>query len=59
MRLGSIQDLPAESCKEIKASEGEWAANGNYWLRFLDIEKTLLAYCDMEKEGEYDMIIQN
>ena len=52
MRLGSVPDLPAESCKEIKTSEGEWAVDGNYWLHFLEIEKILLAYCDMEKEGE-------
>lgn len=53
VRLGSIPDLPAQTCKEIKASEGEWADNGNYWLHFLEIEKGLLAYCDMKTEGKY------
>ena len=52
VRLGSIPDLPAENCKEIKESEGEWADNGNYWFYFLEIEKLLLAYCDMRTEGK-------
>ena len=52
VRLGSIPELPAKSCKEIKASEGEWAVNGNYWIHFLEIEKILLAHCDMKKEGK-------
>ena len=32
MPLGSIQDLPAESCAEIKASEGNKVAESRHWL---------------------------
>ena len=49
--LGSIPELPADSCKEIKASEGEQAVSGNYWL---DLEKNgdpLNLYCDMTTDG--------
>ena len=52
MPLGSIPELPADSCKEIKASEGrEQAVNGSYWL---DLEKNgdpLNLYCDMTTDG--------
>ena len=30
--LGSIQELPAESCGEIKASEGNNMATREYWI---------------------------
>ena len=30
--LGSIKDLPAATCGEIKASEGDEMANGKYWI---------------------------
>lgn len=30
--LGSTPEVPAGSCQEIKASEGEEAATGKYWL---------------------------
>ena len=49
--LGSIPELPADSCKEIKASEGEAVVSGNYWL---DLEKDgnpLNLYCDMTTDG--------
>ena len=49
--LGSIPALPADSCKEIKASEGGQAVSGNYWL---DLEKNgdpLNVYCDMTTNG--------
>ena len=49
--LGSIPELPADSCKEIKASEGEQAVSDNYWL---DLEKNgdpLNLYCDMTTDG--------
>jgi len=49
--LGSIPELPAESCNEIKASEGEAAVSGNYWL---DIERNgnpLNVYCDLTTDG--------
>ena len=49
--LGSIPELPAESCKEIKASEGGQAFSGKYWLDAIIKEKSVLAYCDMNTEG--------
>ena len=53
VRLGSIPELPAVSCKEIKASEGGQAVSGRYWFDSITPGKTVLAYCDMEKEGEF------
>ncbi|KAL9963795.1 hypothetical protein ACROYT_G027338 [Oculina patagonica] len=50
--LGSISELPADSCREIKASEGEQAVNGTFY--YLDPEKNgnpLKVYCDMTTDG--------
>lgn len=49
--LGSIPELPAETCKEIKASEGH-AVSKKYWLSTIKPWKSLLVYCDMKTEGE-------
>ena len=49
--LGSIPELPAETCKEISASEGGQAVSGKYWFDSIIPGKTVLAHCDMEKEG--------
>ena len=51
--LGSIEDLPVETCKEIKASEGQSTVSAKYWL-YNDLKSgtTRLAYCDMEREGK-------
>ena len=49
--LGSIPELPAETCKEIKASEGEQAISGKYWFDSIIPGKTVLAHCDMKTEG--------
>jgi len=49
--LGSIPELPAETCKEIKASEGGEAVSGKYWFDSIIPGETVLAHCDMEKEG--------
>jgi len=48
--LGSIPELPAESCKEIKASEGQ-VVSGKYWLSSIKPGMSLLAHCDMATEG--------
>ena len=49
--LGSTPVLPAESCEEIKISEGRDAVSGTWWLGNGSGEATL-AYCDMrEPEG--------
>ncbi|PFX17154.1 hypothetical protein AWC38_SpisGene18533 [Stylophora pistillata] len=48
--LGSIPELPAETCKEIKASEEGRASSGNYWLDSIIKGKAVLVPCDMETE---------
>ena len=50
--LGSIPELPAESCTEIKASEGEEASSGKYWFDSISPQASVLAYCNMDTEGE-------
>jgi len=50
--LGSIPELPAETCKEIKASEVGQAVSGKYWFDSIIPGETVLAHCDMEKEGK-------
>ena len=49
--LGSIRELPAETCKEIKLSERGKAVSGKYWFDSIIPGETVLAYCDMKKEG--------
>ena len=49
--LGAIPELSADSCKEIKASEGGQAVSGKYWLNFIKPGTPLLAHCDMKSEG--------
>ena len=44
--LGSIQELPAESCSEIKASEGNEMVNGDYWIYCDGNGQTILARCE-------------
>ena len=51
VRLGSIPELPAETCREIKSSEGQ-ATSGKYWLSTIKTGTSILAYCDMETEGD-------
>ena len=51
MPLGSIPELPAVSCREIKASEGAQAASGDYWLDLENNENPLKVYCDMTTDG--------
>jgi len=49
--LGSIPELPADSCGEIKTSEGTQTVSGNYWLDPLRSGIPLVARCDMTTEG--------
>ena len=49
--LGSVPELPAESCAEIRASEGEDAVSGNYWLDSIKPGEVALVRCDMSKLG--------
>ena len=51
MPLGSISELPADSCREIKASEGTQAVSGNYWLDSTSSGNAILARCDMKNES--------
>ena len=51
--LGSIAELPAESCAEIKASEGEDAVSGNYWFSSIKPDEVVLASCNMSTEGKW------
>ncbi|XP_078379586.1 lactadherin-like [Oculina patagonica] len=48
--LGSISELPADSCREIKASEGAQTVSGNYWLDSTRSGNSILARCDMDTE---------
>ena len=50
--LGSVPELPAESCTEIRASEGENAVSGNYWFDSIKPGEVVLARCDMSKQGK-------
>ena len=51
--LGSIPELPAETCKEIKASEGGQAVSGKYWFVECKTRKSVLTHCDMDTEGNF------
>ena len=50
--LGSVPELPAESCAEIRASEGEDAVSGNYWLDSIKPDEVVLAPCYMTNQGK-------
>ena len=51
VRLGTIAELPAETCHEIKSSEGQ-ATSGKYWFSTIKTGTAILVYCDMETEGD-------
>lgn len=48
--IGSMPELPAQTCKEIKASEGQ-AVSGDYWFDSIVPGNIVLASCNMETEG--------
>lgn len=48
--LGSIPELPADSCAEIKASEGTQTVSDNYWLDPLRSGNSVVARCNMTTE---------
>ena len=52
VRLGSIPELPAETCHEIKSSEGQ-ATSGKYWFSTIKTGTSIPAYCDMGTEGDF------
>ncbi|CAH3183642.1 unnamed protein product [Porites lobata] len=45
--LGSIQELPAETCDEIKRSEGH-AVSKKYWFSTVKSGTSVMAYCNMK-----------
>ena len=49
--LGSIPELPAKNCREIKLSEGEQTVSGKYWYYNPWTDTATFAYCDMKTEG--------
>ena len=49
--LGSIPELTALSCHEIKAREGKHTIGGKYRLNLTRKETEKLIYCDMVTEG--------
>lgn len=53
--LGSIPELPAESCAEIKRSEGAAMRSGGFWIQSsVNSGKASLLNCDVgESNGEY------
>ena len=50
MPLGSIREVPAESCEEIKASEGKEALCKN-WLKSSSSVETTLVHCYLDAKG--------
>ena len=50
--LGSIPELPAYSCQEIKASEGKGTISSKYWLDPTGNGTIVLVHCDMNLEGD-------
>ena len=47
--LGSIQELPAETCSEIKASEGNEMVNKEHWIYSEEnAAEAILARCEGE-----------
>ncbi|XP_020624031.1 fibrinogen gamma chain-like isoform X1 [Orbicella faveolata] len=48
--LGSIPELPAHSCQEIKASEGKDTISSKYWLDPNANGTAVLVNCDMDLE---------
>ncbi|XP_078367311.1 microfibril-associated glycoprotein 4-like [Oculina patagonica] len=57
--LGSIPELPAWSCQEIKASEGKDTISSKYWLDPTGTGTAVLVYCDMNLEDIDECITGN
>ena len=47
--IGSMPEVPAESCIEVKTSEN--GCDGKYWLSGIIPGTPVFAYCDMKTEG--------
>ncbi|KAL9974369.1 hypothetical protein ACROYT_G011393 [Oculina patagonica] len=57
--LGSIPELPAQSCQEIKASEGKDTISSKYWLDPTGTGTAVWVYCDMNLEDIDECITGN
>ena len=56
VRLGTTPEMPAQSCKEIKRSEGEeFSISGYYWFEIFRRGEPVQVFCDMETEGRYHL----
>ena len=51
--IGSIRDLPGETCGEIQASEGAQAVSGKYWLNNIKLGIPVLTHCNMTSKGKF------
>ena len=49
--VGSMPELPADSCTAIKASEGRQAVSGNNWLDPTRSGNLMIARCNMITKG--------
>ena len=49
--LGSIPELPAKSCQEIKDNEEGQAVSGKYWFYSIIPGTSVFAYCNMTTNG--------
>lgn len=43
--LGSSPEMPAKSCAEMKAIQGEEAVSGDYWLETQNNGNVVLIFC--------------
>lgn len=53
--LGSSQELPAESCSEIKASEGKDMADGDFWIYSDGTDHVIKARCKGKNSRATDL----
>lgn len=56
MAIGSIPELPAAGCEEIKMSEGQVVASKKYWMICINQDMAVLAYCNMTTGGELNYL---
>lgn len=55
--LGSIPELPAASCEEIRLSEGQVVASKKYWMICINQDMAVLAYCNMTTGGKLNRMV--
>ena len=57
--LGAIKELPADSCSEIKASEGNEMVNGKFWIYSDGNSEGIEAYCEGNFFNLIDIVIDH